>query len=103
LTGKRERDRVRRGALALQSYLYFLLLGWAESYYLDYITQGSTVEPGKINPWVRGYGYTRNIPVPANPMHEFVPINKPMGINIDLSPALSLSPKPCSAALLPML
>ena len=55
-------------ALGLQSYLYFLLLGWAESYYLGSVTQDSTLELGKINPWVCRYGYTRNIPVSTNPM-----------------------------------
>ena len=59
---------IERGALGFQSYLYFLLLGWAESYYLGSVTQDSTLELGKINPWVCRYGYTRNIPISTNPM-----------------------------------
>jgi len=36
------------------------------------------MEPGKIYPWVHGYGYSRNIYVPANPMGmSFYPLTNP--------------------------
>ena len=42
---------------------------------------------GKNNPWVLGFGYYRNRPIPARPDgFEFCPINRPMGLKFDPDP-----------------